>query len=194
MNAFFSLASLAPSRPRCRSRSCSLGSLVCAVQFSASVLGLTLFAGGLPYIGASATTVYLAHQAGLAATGQLSTIDPGVAITILDQALSVQVTYGAVMLSFLGALHWGMEFAGLGGQQGWRRLALGAAPLLAAWPTLALLEPTMALVAQGGAFTALWWADLKATSAGWAPKWYAQYRFYLSILTGTWCVCLACRA
>ncbi|KAJ7193870.1 hypothetical protein GGX14DRAFT_576940 [Mycena pura] len=158
------------------------GSVASEVPKPVLLFGL---AGGLPYIGASATTVYLAHQAGLAATGQLSTIDPGVAITILDQALSVQVTYGAVMLSFLGALHWGMEFAGLGGQQGWRRLALGAAPLLAAWPTLALLEPTMALVAQWGAFTALWWADLKATSAGWAPKWYAQYRFYLSILTGT---------
>ena len=34
--------------------------------------------------------------------GVLTNIDPGVALTILDQALSVQVTYGAVMLSFLG--------------------------------------------------------------------------------------------
>ena len=32
----------------------------------------------------------------------LTSIDPGVALTILDRALSVQVTYGAVMLSFLG--------------------------------------------------------------------------------------------
>jgi len=141
-------------------------------------------AGGLPYIGAGATTVYLAHEAGLAAAGKLAHVDPGVATTILDQALSVQVTYGAVMLSFLGALHWGMEFAGLGGHYGWRRLALGTAPVLYAWPTLAL-EPTMALVAQWVGFTGLWWADLQATSAGWTPKWYAQYRFYLSILTGT---------
>ena len=29
-------------------------------------------------------------------------MDPGVASTILDQALTIQVTYGAVMLSFLG--------------------------------------------------------------------------------------------
>jgi len=59
-------------------------------------------AGGLPYLGASATTVYLAYQAGQAATGSLTNIDPGVALTIFDQALNVQVTYGAVMLSFLG--------------------------------------------------------------------------------------------
>lgn len=94
-------------------------------------------AGGLPYLGASGATVYLAHQAGLAAQGKLAVpelkhivrltcimtiglvpnIDPGVAITILDQALQLQVTYGAVMLSFLGALHWGFEFAGYGGQK-----------------------------------------------------------------------------
>lgn len=58
--------------------------------------------GGLPYLGASATTVYLAHKAGLAASGYATNIDPGVALTILDQALNFQVTYGAVMLSFLG--------------------------------------------------------------------------------------------
>lgn len=60
------------------------------------------FIGGLPYLGASATTVYLARQAQLAASGAAIGIDPGVAITLMDQALNLQVTYGAVMLSFLG--------------------------------------------------------------------------------------------
>jgi hypothetical protein len=119
-------------------------------------------------------------------TGVVTSIDPGVALTILDQALSIQVTYGAVMLSFLGvcpptllhvsvrayrlltgALHWGMEFAGLGGTKGYSRLALGAAPVIYAWPTLAL-DPTMALIAQWVGFTGLWYADLRATSAGWS--------------------------
>ncbi|KAG5723433.1 hypothetical protein E4T56_gene14140, partial [Termitomyces sp. T112] len=76
--------------------------------------------GGLPYMGASAITVYLAHSAGMAASGLDTTLDPGVALTLLDQALNIQVTYGAVMLSFLGALHWGMEFAGYGGTQGYK--------------------------------------------------------------------------
>ena len=58
--------------------------------------------GGVPYIAASATTVYLAHQAQLAASGVMIGMDPGVALTLLDQALNLQVTYGAVMLSFLG--------------------------------------------------------------------------------------------
>jgi len=142
--------------------------IAAAVPQPVMVFGL---AGALPYLGASATTVYLANRASAAITS----IDPGVALTVLDQALSFQVTYGAVMLSFLGALHWGMEFAGYGGQQGYKRLALGAAPVLIAWSTLTL-DPTPALAAQWMAFTGMWYADSRATSLGWAPKWFSQYR------------------
>jgi hypothetical protein len=59
-----------------------------------------------------------------------------------------------------------MEFAGLGGHKGYPRLLLGIAPVVFAWPTLAL-QPTMALLAQWVGFTGLWWADSKATNAGW---------------------------
>jgi len=148
--------------------------------------------------------IYLANQATLATQGALSNIDPGVALTLLDRALSIQVTYGAVMLSFLGALHWGMEFSGYGGHKGYQRLMLGATPILVAWPTLAM-GPTTALIVQWLGFTGLWYADVKATAHGWskidlrsfafrmtltsmnqlAPKWYSQYRFYLSLLVGS---------
>jgi len=141
-------------------------------------------AGGLPYLGTSALTIYLANQAGQAASGATSAIDPGVAMSLLDQAASVQVTYGAVLLGFLGALHWGMEFAGYGGSKGSKRLMLGVAPVLVGWGSLAL-DPSMALVTQWAGFTGLWYADMKATSAGWTPQWYSQYRFYLSVLIGT---------
>ncbi|PFH51685.1 hypothetical protein AMATHDRAFT_141874 [Amanita thiersii Skay4041] len=145
------------------------------------VLGL---AGGLPYVAASVTTVYLAYEAGIATSGVVTTIDPGVALTVLDKALTFQVTYGAVMLSFLGAMHWGMETAAYGGQKGYTRLALGAAPVLVAWSTLAM-QPIGALIVQWLGYTGLWFADSKATIAGWTPKWYSQYRFYLSLLVGT---------
>jgi len=141
-------------------------------------------AGALPYLGTSGTVIYLANQASLAAQGALANIDPGVALTLLDRALSIQVTYGAVMLSFLGALHWGMEFSGYGGHKGYQRLMLGAAPVLIAWPTLAM-GPTTALIVQWFGFTGLWYADVKATAQGWTPKWYSQYRFYLSLLVGS---------
>lgn len=110
--------------------------------------------------------IYLANQATLAAQEALPNIDPGVALTLLDRALSIQVTYGAVMLSFLGALHWGMEFSGYGGHKGYSRLILGAAPVLIGWPTLAM-GPTSALMVQWLGFTGLWYADVKATAHGW---------------------------
>jgi len=124
-------------------------------------------AGGIPYLGTALTSMYLARQAGAAATGAIKRIYPGVALTGLDQALLFQTTYGAVMLSFLGALHWGMEFAGFGGHKGYPRLLVGATPVVFAWSTLAF-EPTTALILQWAGFTGLWYADLKATTAGWS--------------------------
>ena len=94
-------------------------------------------------------------------------------MNLLESAARIQVTYGAVLLSFLGALHWGMEFAGYNGHKGmyyddivysfnvshlfgagYPRLLLGAAPVLYAWPTLAL-PAEMAIVAQWAGFTGL---------------------------------------
>ncbi len=63
-----------------------------------------------------------------------------------------------------------MEIAGYGGQKGYARLALGTAPMLLAWSTLTM-QPTLALVAQWAGFTGLWYADSKATMAGWS-KWF----------------------
>jgi len=46
--------------------------------------------------------VYLARQAQQCLAGVVTDIDPGIALTLLDQSLYLQVQYGAVMLSFLG--------------------------------------------------------------------------------------------
>ncbi|KAF8827450.1 hypothetical protein HHX47_DHR4000416 [Lentinula edodes] len=157
-------------------------SLASTVPKPVMVFGLL---GTIPYVGAGATTVYLASVAGAAAAGHPTSIDPGVALTMLDQSLNIQVTYGAIMLSFLGALHWGMEFATPRPTQSQsiRRLLLGAAPLFFAWPTLGL-QPMTALVVQWVGFTGLWWADATVCGMGWTPPWYSQYRFYLSVLVG----------
>jgi hypothetical protein len=144
-------------------------------------------AGSLPYIATSGATVYLARQAGEAASGVVAKIDPGVAMSLLDQAMSVQVTYGAVMLGFLGALHWGMEFAGYGGHKGSKRLLLGIAPTLVGWSTLGL-DPGMALVTQWAGFTGLWYADMKATAAGWSK--FVLHLAYLHGIEATFSTCL----
>ncbi|KIO28331.1 hypothetical protein M407DRAFT_243024, partial [Tulasnella calospora MUT 4182] len=145
---------------------------------------VTGLAGALPYLGTAISTLYSARAAGLLAAGHAARVDYDTAISVLEAAAHVQVTYGAVLLSFLGALHWGMEFSGYGGYKGYRRLALGTAPVVFAWSTLAL-DPTSALIAQWVGFTGMWYADMRVTAAGWTPVWYSQYRFYLSILIGT---------
>ncbi|KZP01052.1 hypothetical protein CALVIDRAFT_532665 [Calocera viscosa TUFC12733] len=141
--------------------------------------------GAAPYLGTAAATIWYARQAGIAFAGGTTgaTVAPDVAMAILNGCVHLQVTYGAVLLSFLGALHWGMEIAQYGGEQGYRRLLLGMAPVAFGWSTLAF-EPTFALALQWFGFTAMWYADLQATNAGWTPRWYSQYRFYLSILIG----------
>ena len=95
----------------------------------------------------------------------------------------MQITYGAIILSFLGAIHWGMEFAHLGGEHGYRRLALGVFPVLYAWPTIFLSHGT-ALAAQWAGFTFMWYLDQRASINGWTTSWYSTYRFYLSIIVG----------
>lgn len=99
---------------------------------------------------------------------------------ILEQ---VQITYGAIILSFLGAIHWGMEFSRLGGEHGYKRLAIGVIPVLFAWPTT-FLPHGIALVAQWFGFTGTWMIDQRASQQGWTTSWYSTYRFYLSIVVG----------
>lgn len=64
-----------------------------------------------------------------------SGLDLETAMAALHTVEHVQITYGAIILSFLGALHWGMEFAKYGGEVGFQRLAIGVVPVLVAWPT-----------------------------------------------------------
>jgi Protein of unknown function (DUF3429) len=42
-------------------------------------------------------------------------LDPATAQHLLNIIQPIQIGYGAVLLSFLGAIHWGLEFAGVGG-------------------------------------------------------------------------------
>ena len=93
----------------------------------------------------------------------------------------MQVQYGAIILSFLGALHWGFEFAGYGGgPRGVPRYALGIAPVLGAWTTLLVPSTEAALVAQWAMFAGMWFADQRTTSWGWSPKWYSTVRCHLT--------------
>ncbi|ODN90755.1 hypothetical protein L198_06071 [Cryptococcus wingfieldii CBS 7118] len=141
-------------------------------------------AGSIPYLVSSLGTIVLARQASIASAAE--TINPDDLHAILSNLHTLehaQITYGATLLSFLGAIHWGFEFSKYGGEQGYKRLALGIAPVLFAWPTT-FLTHGVALAAQWCGFTGAWFLDQRAATAGWTPPWYSTYRFYLSLAVG----------
>lgn len=141
-------------------------------------------AGLLPYVSTAGASIWLARQQWLVTQGVDKTMDSETASALLLHAQNIQVGYGAVLLSFLGAIHWGFEFSRYGGVKGNQRYAIGVLPFMLGWPTV-LLAPQMALIGQWASFVAVWFIDLRATNAGWVPKWYSTYRFWLTFFVGT---------
>lgn len=132
--------------------------------------GAVLFgaAGVIPYAATSATTIYLSHQALLAETaGKTGTVDSETAMALLHHVENLQLGYGALILSFIGAMHWGFEFAGYNGFKGTPRYLMGLAPVAVAMPTV-ILEGELGLAAQFGAFVGAWLIDRSASLRGWS--------------------------
>ncbi|PKX92625.1 DUF3429 domain-containing protein [Aspergillus novofumigatus IBT 16806] len=141
-------------------------------------------AGVIPYLATSLETVYLSYEINRAtATGDGLIFSGQTAELMLHMLEPIQVGYGAVILSFLGAVHWGLEWAGYGGKHGYRRYAAGVIAPAVAWPTL-LLPVEYALISQFLAFTFLYYNDARAAAHGRAPHWYGMYRFVLTFVVG----------
>ncbi|UNI15943.1 hypothetical protein JDV02_002427 [Purpureocillium takamizusanense] len=151
------------------------------------ILGL---AGTVPYLATSLSTVFLAWDV----TKQVPTgnrlydalfIPHDTAHYLLSAIEPLQLGYGAVIISFLGAIHWGLEYAE---KEPLRertrfRYGMGVVASVVAWPTL-FLPFEAALTTQFMAFVALYFADSRASSRGWAPPWYGMYRFLLTVMVG----------
>ncbi|KAK1781447.1 hypothetical protein QBC45DRAFT_57576 [Copromyces sp. CBS 386.78] len=148
------------------------------------------FAGTIPYLATSLSTVYLSwnlNQRYPSESGLLNTIlfRHETVRDLLDIIEPIQVGYGAVLISFLGAIHWGLEFAEKTPSHARTRFRYGLgllAPIIA-WPTT-LMPIQWALISQFLAFNGLYYADSRATVKGWAPAWYATYRFVLTGIVG----------
>ncbi|RMD41251.1 hypothetical protein DV735_g3868, partial [Chaetothyriales sp. CBS 134920] len=151
------------------------------VPKEALVVGL---AGVLPYLATSLSTVYLSWDIQYAAHhGQGFILSAETAERLLHLIEPIELGYGASIISFLGAIHWGLEWAGYGGNQGYSRYAIGIIATAVAWPTI-LLPAELGLIAQFLAFSFLYFADARASVRGWAPPWYATYRFVLTFVVG----------
>ncbi len=92
------------------------------------------------------------------------------------------VAYGAVILSFMGAVHWGLVISsGSGEDRGdaTRWLSLGVIPALLAWVAL-LISLLNALFLLGVAFALVYALDRMAIAAALAPPWYGRLRLRLT--------------
>lgn len=163
----------------------SIGESLEGIPPPALLVGL---AGTLPYLGTSVGSLYLSWNISKfhsdfdgSWTEKLVMLTPETAEQWLPILQTIQVGYGACILSFLGAIHWGFEFSKFGGELGLRRYILGAAPALIAWPSI-LLPVDFALIAHFITFTGVWFVDSAAARNGLAPGWYNQYRFLLTFI------------
>lgn len=94
-------------------------------------------------------------------------------------ALSATVAYGAVILSFLGGVRWGLAAASYGGPPTSMHWVLSIVPALVGWAAnLMALAPGLGLLTA--AFALAYFADARAARDGLAPLWYGALRRPLS--------------
>ena len=98
-------------------------------------------------------------------------------------AAKALLAYGAVILSFLGGIHWGLAIrqrpGGEPAPDTSTALALSVAPSLIGWVAL-LLDPRAGMILLAAAF-ALWLAiDLARAPRLGAPRWYPRLRWPLT--------------
>ncbi|KAL7272420.1 hypothetical protein RUND412_004774 [Rhizina undulata] len=136
-----------------------------------------------PYVITSLTTYAIAWDMNHAVEGVGYLFSPATTENLLHILEPVQIGLGAIILSFLGAVHWGLEMAEYGGKFGYKRYLVGILAPIAAWPTV-LFSLEAALVTQFLAFINMYFFDATVAGRGWAPRWYATYRFVLTFVVG----------
>jgi hypothetical protein len=131
-----------------------------AIPSAAAVLG---YAGALPFV-VGATVLWLS--------------DAG-----MGQAVHFAIlTYGAVILSFMGGVRWGLEMVGPHSDAPRAgTLIVSVLPALIAWGALLISRPILQLAILIVAFAWLLLSDRGATRRGEAPAWYPGLRIPLTL-------------
>lgn len=99
----------------------------------------------------------------------------GVALALLPA--TPLLAYGAVILAFMGGIHWGLGMPGTTPDA--RRLGLSVVPALLGWAAL-LLGGRPGLLLLAAAFVGLLALDLATVRSGAAPAWYPSLRVPLT--------------
>lgn len=95
-------------------------------------------------------------------------------------AHNAQMTYGAIILAFLGAVHWGLVLRMPYGVPR-AMLVWGVVPSLVGWTALAFGAPLAHAIMMLG-FLAAFLADRRAALSGLTPAWYGRLRLVLTTL------------
>ena len=115
----------------------------------------------------------------------LSIVSPFIDADLREQTTVALAAYGAVILSFLGGIHWGLAIDGIPSrsEEGrlFRRLGCSVVPALIGWIAF-LIPPTFSLSILAVAFIAVLYFDVTASRKGEAPDWYLRLRVPLTII------------
>ena len=98
-----------------------------------------------------------------------------------DLAGRVLVGYGAVILSFLGGVHWGLVLRAQTSSRAAGMLAIGVIPSLVGWLTL-LLPFETAVAVQVGAFGGFWLYEHRVLGPAVVPPAYLALRRWLTLV------------
>lgn len=113
----------------------------------------------------------------------LAIAGPFLSDPIRTQAFLALIAYGAVILSFMGGIHWGLAIAD-SRDAGFRRLGISVLPALIGWAAL-LVPPAIGILALAVSFALMLSVDLSATRRGEAPAWYPRLRWPLTLIVVT---------
>ena len=97
--------------------------------------------------------------------------------TLAAYGLIGAANYGAVILSFVGAIHWGLAM------QDDRHIywfSWSVTPALLAWVAVSVLDVRLSILALVPAFTLAWSVDRQAFQRGLLPAWYMRLRHILT--------------
>ena len=94
-------------------------------------------------------------------------------------AMTALLGYAAVILSFMGGVHWGWAMAA--DEPSFLRLGVSVLPSLLGWAAL-LLGGSFGLVILAVGFAALLRLDLQAIAEGRAANWYRTLRWPLTLI------------
>ena len=120
----------------------------------------------------------------LGALGAVPFVSLAIASPLMEGTLQAQASfalaaYGAVILSFLGGISWGLAIAGFGSapydEASYSRLILSVIPSLIGWGAL-FLPVSAGLLVLAAAFAAMLWVDVQASRKREAPAWYPRLR------------------